>query len=246
MVEVKRNSGKYIALLNLFQSVAIVMLILYLSVFFLLGIQTSQFLNLSPATLTVIRILTGFVVFFSSGLYFIKKRSISLNDLLLKKEKRISKIIILSVASIAIGLAAHLMRSYISHLIQYYGVNLGWREAALATKDIYFAMTFIWVIHSTGEEFFFRGYLYNNLKEYFSVPGAMLISSIIFSLVHIPYSFTHGCFYVFTSLIMTMTYQRFGSLLFPILVHATTNIYSHYCTIQGDSFIYRWIQSFFY
>jgi len=72
-----------------------------------------------------------------------------------------------------------------------------------------------------GEEVFFRGLLYNSLKRRLNVPAAIVISGLMFALVHIgPFAilliFPMGMF-------LAYVYEKTKSLWVTICIHATHN-----------------------
>lgn len=93
------------------------------------------------------------------------------------------------------------------------------------------AIPFAWLAIGLGEELVFRGVIQRYLMETFSVPGAIIITSIIFSLVHIPAYFTPDPLALVSvlslifglSLILGWTYVRTENLLVPIFIHGTYN-----------------------
>ena len=72
------------------------------------------------------------------------------------------------------------------------------------------------------EEIVFRGLFYKLLRSYFSIAPSMLISSIIFSIVHknILVSIVLFCL----GLILCYSYERNKSLIYPIVIHSLFNL----------------------
>jgi hypothetical protein len=74
-----------------------------------------------------------------------------------------------------------------------------------------------------AEELFFRGALYGVLRRSFSVPQAVLVTSLFFAALHdggaalpvIP--FTGG-------VVFALLFEKTGSLLAPMLVHGAGNL----------------------
>lgn len=93
------------------------------------------------------------------------------------------------------------------------------------------AIPLAWLAIGLGEELVFRGVIQNYLEEAFSATGAILASSVIFALVHIPAYYTPDPLamtsvlaVVFAlSVILGITYVRTRNLLVPILIHGTYN-----------------------
>jgi membrane protease YdiL (CAAX protease family) len=230
-------------LLNILLDFFIVMLIVYISVLINLKIQMIFPSLANSIFFNILKILIGSLIFSCSGFFLFKKYQLTINPLFFNKELGIKKNILLIFISILIGIAAHLLRSFISDLIHYYGINYGWRHTALTTQNFFTGMIFIWIIHASAEEYFFRGFLFNKFKNIFPIWFSIIISCLLFSIVHIPYSIPHAFFLFLTSFVITISYEYFGSLIFPICVHAITNIYSQYVTINGPK-LYQSIKIF--
>lgn len=77
------------------------------------------------------------------------------------------------------------------------------------------------IIGPIYEEILFRYILYNRLKNKYSIKKSILITTIIFSLIHLSpikiiYAFILG-------LIINISYERYKSILAPILIHISAN-----------------------
>lgn len=77
------------------------------------------------------------------------------------------------------------------------------------------------IIGPIYEEILFRYILYNRLKNKYSIKKSILITTIIFSLIHlspikIVYAFILG-------LIINISYERHNNILAPILIHISAN-----------------------
>ena len=71
------------------------------------------------------------------------------------------------------------------------------------------------------EEILFRYLLYNRLKSKYSIRKSILITTIIFALIHISsikiiYAFILG-------LILNITYEKYHNIIAPILIHIAAN-----------------------
>ena len=97
----------------------------------------------------------------------------------------------------------------------------------LSPPTINISLPIIVSIISTGiigpiyEEILFRYLLYNKFKNKYSIKKSILITTIIFSLIHLSpikiiYAFILG-------LIMNISYERHKSILAPILIHISAN-----------------------
>lgn len=107
------------------------------------------------------------------------------------------------------------------------------------------AIPLAWLAIGLGEELVFRGVVQNYLEEEFSTAGAILASSVIFALVHIPAYYSPNpvatgsvLVVVFClSVILGVTYVRTRNLLVPILIHGTYNaivFLSLYVALTGN------------
>jgi membrane protease YdiL (CAAX protease family) len=77
------------------------------------------------------------------------------------------------------------------------------------------------VIAPCTEEFLFRGFFYRAWKRYLGPFGAGLIASALFAAVHGSVSALGGLFVL--ACCLTLAYERTGSLLVPIGMHASFN-----------------------
>jgi uncharacterized protein len=78
------------------------------------------------------------------------------------------------------------------------------------------------VISPVYEEIFYRGFLYRWLRTRTSFIGALLISSTIFTIIHIP---TYNVMPVnfFSGIMFALAYERTNSIVPAILIHGVTN-----------------------
>ncbi len=88
---------------------------------------------------------------------------------------------------------------------------------AAATAMIVFAV----VLAPVCEEFFFRGLLYGSAKRFFGAPAAAIASSAAFALVHGHIPAFVPLFLL--SIAFVLSYERTGSLLVPMTMHALFN-----------------------
>lgn len=80
------------------------------------------------------------------------------------------------------------------------------------------------VIAPIAEEILFRGFLYTTLRRYAPPLGAILLSAVVFSLVH---GFAYGFLQLFViGFLLAYLYERTGSLVASIAAHAANNLYS--------------------
>ena len=83
------------------------------------------------------------------------------------------------------------------------------------------------IIGPIFEEIFYRGLLYNKLKEISNVFIAVFISSILFAFLHIPgYGFNIKMFsLVLDGILLTYCYEKTDNIYVPILVHSINNFF---------------------
>ena len=83
------------------------------------------------------------------------------------------------------------------------------------------------IIGPIFEEIFYRGLLYNKLKEISNAFIAVFISSIFFALLHIPgYGFNIKMFsLVLDGILLTYCYEKTNNIYVPILVHSINNFF---------------------
>ena len=74
------------------------------------------------------------------------------------------------------------------------------------------------------EEILFRGILYESLKAKHSKRSAIVISSIIFSIIHL--NIIQGINAFFAGIIFCMAYEKNRSILVPILMHTANNFFA--------------------
>ena len=77
------------------------------------------------------------------------------------------------------------------------------------------------------EEILYRGLMYNKLKEISNAFIGVLISSILFALLHIPkYGFGINTFFLFlVGILLAYCYEKTDNIYVPILVHSINNFF---------------------
>ncbi|MDT9025554.1 CPBP family intramembrane glutamic endopeptidase [Rossellomorea yichunensis] len=78
------------------------------------------------------------------------------------------------------------------------------------------------IISPIYEEIFYRGFLYRWLRTRIGLTGALLLSSLIFTIVHIP---TYNVMPVnfFSGILFALAYERTNSIWPSVLIHGLTN-----------------------
>lgn len=80
------------------------------------------------------------------------------------------------------------------------------------------------VISPIYEEIFYRGFLYRWLRVRLGMNGAVLISSFIFTIVHIP-TYNAMPLNFFSGIIFALAYEKTNSIWPAILIHGLTNAF---------------------
>lgn len=78
------------------------------------------------------------------------------------------------------------------------------------------------IIGPVIEELLFRGIIYNKLKEFNNTNKAMIISTIIFSLVHL--NIIDIIYTLIVGYILVYIYNKHNNLKYPIILHISLNI----------------------
>ena len=82
------------------------------------------------------------------------------------------------------------------------------------------------VLAPLAEELVFRGLLHRNLRRRMRIVPATLISSVLFAIVHVEVVFSQPIALVGLTLagaVMAIAYERTGSLVVPVVIHAVYN-----------------------
>jgi len=77
------------------------------------------------------------------------------------------------------------------------------------------------ILAPVGEEFFFRGFLYNAARRRFGFWPAVWISTLVFAMVHVGPLLILAIIPV--GVLLAVAYERTGSLWVPIVMHVTNN-----------------------
>ena len=83
------------------------------------------------------------------------------------------------------------------------------------------------IISPIFEEILYRGLMYNKLKEISNAFIGVLISSILFALLHIPkYGFGINTFFLFlVGILLAYCYEKTDNIYVPIFVHSINNFF---------------------
>ena len=120
-------------------------------------------------------------------------------------------------------LGASLLANGIALVLEAFGIepDLGAAERALAMLDPWLLVIPIVVIAPIAEEVFFRGVVFNALRREATRRWAYLGSALLFSVIHLSPVTLVPIFLL--GLVLARVYERTGSLLAPIVLHATFN-----------------------
>jgi membrane protease YdiL (CAAX protease family) len=93
------------------------------------------------------------------------------------------------------------------------------------------------VVAPAAEEFFFRGFFFRALRSRFTVLAAAVIDGLVFGAVHFTGAQTLSVLPVLAVLgfLFCMLYERTGSILPGIAVHAVNNSLSYAATVHGSA-----------
>lgn len=112
-------------------------------------------------------------------------------------------------------------------VIQIYGPQQGQQELvhflrdspAWKEKSVVIAMVVIWA--PLVEEFIFRGVFFGVLRQYIGLWGGLILSSVVFALVHAHIPTLPGLFVL--GMVLGAVYHKTGSLWAPIFLHSIFN-----------------------
>lgn len=95
-------------------------------------------------------------------------------------------------------------------------------EVKYLLRDMLYMFCFVGV----GEEILFRGLIQRNLIEVFGCKSGIFIASIMFAVMHLTWrSITELAFVFLAGLILGAVYWKTKSLVLPIIIHGTNNVF---------------------
>ena len=121
----------------------------------------------------------------------------------------VNKVIKVIVLGIIISLTYNL---YLNIIIDY----------KISKIPIYIQIISSGILGPIIEELLFRGIIYNKLKVFNSTNKAMILSTIIFSILHT--SLIDIIYTLFIGYILVYIYEKYKSIKYPIIMHITSNI----------------------
>lgn len=148
-------------------------------------------------------------------------------DSLMIWEVSFSNVLKEAVVALGISLVAIIIISTyhlaVEHLIKE-TLDNPWAGLSKVQKDskLILSMTILFTITSVVEELFFRGFVYNALRQRFNIYFCALMQAIIFALFHYknPYNSIYNLIGIFLlGIILVIAYEQRKTLLSPVLVH---------------------------
>ena len=100
-------------------------------------------------------------------------------------------------------------------------VLTGILQRPLATAQIVWIVVLVCVLVPIGEEMFFRGFVYGTLRRW-GVAAATVLSALFFAVVH--QQIVHFLPIALLGVVLAVAYERTGSLLPAMLIHAANNL----------------------
>jgi membrane protease YdiL (CAAX protease family) len=95
------------------------------------------------------------------------------------------------------------------------------------------------VLAPVAEEFLFRGLLHRSLRGRLSLLPATAISSLVFAVVHVDVLFSQPLAMaglVLVGVILALAYERTGSLVVPVVIHAVHNAVTIVAVVAASRF----------
>lgn len=119
--------------------------------------------------------------------------------------------------------------SLFSSLFSWFNINeaqeVGYSDL-FTTGDKILAFLIIAIIVPIAEEIIFRGYLYGKLRKHLNLPVAMLLTSLLFAILHGQWNVGVNVFAV--SIILCSLREITGTIYAGILVHVIKNAVAFY------------------
>ena len=158
------------------------------------------------------------------GVYFIalRPRKLSWREVGIQSfaRKDWKLIILLSILLLAGAIIVMFLTSLIGN--SYENSKTEAIQKNLAIHTIIVAFISAAIISPIYEEIFYRGFLYRWLRTRFGLIAALILSSLIFTIVHIPtYNFMPVNF--LSGVIFAWAYERTSSVWPPVIIHGLTN-----------------------
>jgi membrane protease YdiL (CAAX protease family) len=217
-----REASPGVRFFRLCAQVSAVLLFVYLGIFASFFFQPTY---LSHSAI-VLRILYGVAVF-AAGFALFARRVRPL-DLLGTFPHSVARNFWLLSCSFLAGCALCLV---ITLTRDWWPLRIGtFQQTILATKDLTVPMGGIWMIHSLGEELFFRAFIYQELKAIFRPTMAILIAALFFAFAHLdPAGIPRN---ILISLVVIFCYEKSGNFYAAVAAHTGLNTCAQYVIYQ--------------
>jgi membrane protease YdiL (CAAX protease family) len=200
-------------------------LALYLA---LLGLALSPLPSSTPAG-ALLRLACGALAFGGGGLLLMRRHGTPLSRLSLSPaapglpaSRLALRVLIVVLAALALGAGRGLSARFLPS-----SPNRGMMEFVLAIAGLAPLAPLLWLLHSLGEELYFRGFLYNRLRALFGPSVALALNAVMFSALHVPFSPDFAVFLALFSAAATALYERYGSFFYPVALHMLANLWGH-------------------
>lgn len=113
-------------------------------------------------------------------------------------------------------------------------------ESFQESEQLLFSGPFIIQIVGIGiiipicEELIYRGLIYMRMRQYLNVNLAIVVSALIFGIVH--GNIVQGIYAFLIGILFAYAYEKYGSLKAPVILHISANILSLILTVVNPSF----------
>lgn len=146
-------------------------------------------------------------------------------------EEKSVKTLSTGIVSAGVLLAAAGVSSslFFNNLITLSGIKnvfTGYRQTAqgLYSLPLGFQLIATGVVISGAEELIFRGFIYGSLRKRYSFRTAAVIASVLFGWYH--GNLVQGLYACGFSMVLVYSYEKYGSILAPWIIHGTGNLTS--------------------
>ncbi len=139
-----------------------------------------------------------------------------------KSKVNLKKILIIALVSLVYALLILNLQEYLLYLgNRKFEINYG---VYLLDYKILIVFIFYTTLPAIFEEFFFRGLIFDKLKLIYSANKSIIISSILFCLMHLVYGSFMLILFIFPmSIFLGYIRNRYNNLFYPIVAHFTYN-----------------------
>lgn len=143
---------------------------------------------------------------------------------------------------VLLGIVSNLAFNNILLLSNLAAFSEGYQEASqtLYAESLAMQLIGLGIITPIGEELMFRGLIYRRVRCMIGPKNAIIVSSLVFGMYH--GNLVQGIYGFFLGLLMAWLYEKYGSILAPMLLHVCANMVSIVATKLQ---VFDWIfQSF--